>query len=78
MQKRTAVAPPKPPLCEDGLLRIFPEAARFLGVGRSKIFALLQDGHISYVRLPGGERRVPRRALVEFAERLLVSAERSG
>lgn len=77
MPKRTAIAP-APPLCEDGLCKIFPESARFLGIERSKMFELLRDGHIPYVRLPGGERRVPRRALVEFAERLLVSAGRSG
>jgi hypothetical protein len=37
---------PGPSACGDGLLRPFPDAAVFLGIGRSKMFALMADGTI--------------------------------
>jgi excisionase family DNA binding protein len=43
------------------------EAARLIGVGRSKMFALVRSGEVRSVRA-GGRRLVPIRALEEFLE----------
>ena len=43
------------------------EAARLIGVGRSKMFALVQSGDVRSVRV-GARRLVPTRALEEFLE----------
>jgi hypothetical protein len=54
-------AAPGTSACGDGLLRPFPDAAAFLGIGRSKMFALMADGTIPTVRIfDGGPRRVPK------------------
>jgi excisionase family DNA binding protein len=51
------------------------EAARLIGVGRSTMFSLLEEGHIRSVKV-GARRLVPRRALEEFlAERDVTGAE---
>ena len=44
------------------------EAARLIGVGRSKMFALVQSGLVRSVRV-GARRLVPTRALEEFLEK---------
>lgn len=46
-------------------------AARFLGMGRTTIYGLMERGELPYVRIGDG-RRIPRRALVEFAASRLV------
>jgi excisionase family DNA binding protein len=63
-------------LCRDGLLKLHPNSSRFLDVSRSAIFQLVRDGVLPYVRVTrGGDRRIPRQALVEFAaSRLIVRA----
>src|SRR5262249_24922164 len=48
-----------------------PFAARFLGVSRSKVYAMMDHGDLGYAKF-GRSRRVPRRALLELAERCLV------
>jgi excisionase family DNA binding protein len=58
------------PLCADGLLRP-REAAVFLGTSRSKIYDLMAAGELPYVRI-GADRKIPRRACIEYAERRLV------
>ncbi len=59
--------------CIDGLLRPFPEGAAFLGIGRSKIFALMSDGTIPIVRVfDGGPRRIPKAALVTYLDRRVI------
>jgi excisionase family DNA binding protein len=43
------------------------EAARVLGVGRSKVFEMLRAGELPVVRM-GRSVRIPRRALIEWIE----------
>jgi len=59
-------------LCADGLMRPYPDAAEFLGVSKSTVMGMLARAEIPYTRVAGGDRRIPRRALVEYAERRLV------
>jgi excisionase family DNA binding protein len=53
----------------DGLVSV-AEACEFLGVSRSSLYVLMDKGSLKYCKI-GGARRVPRRALVELAERSL-------
>jgi excisionase family DNA binding protein len=62
-------------LCEQGLFKPL-EAARFLGIGRTSLFELLRTGALPYVRILG-ERRIPRRACIAFAEARLVQRDES-
>lgn len=52
------------------------EAARAIGIGRSKLYELLRSGRIESVRI-GGSRRVPRQALEEYVDRLRVDARQA-
>jgi hypothetical protein len=52
-------------------MNIWPEFARFVGVGRTKAFQLVRDGAVEYVRV-SADRKVPRRAAIAFLERKLV------
>ena len=55
---------------EDGFISI-PEAARFLHLSRAKLYQLMDAGQLQYARF-GRARRVPRRALLDFAQASLV------
>jgi excisionase family DNA binding protein len=56
-------------LLAEGLISV-SEAAEFLGVSRSMVYVLMEDGQLPYVKI-GRARRIPRRALLAFAaERL--------
>ena len=48
------------------------EAAKALGIGRSKIYALMATGQLESV-LVGGSRRIPLEALHAFIEQLLAA-----
>jgi excisionase family DNA binding protein len=48
-----------------------PEAARFLGVSRSQVYKLMDQGCLPYVKI-GKSRRIPHRAVVELAAKNLV------
>jgi excisionase family DNA binding protein len=50
----------------DGLVTV-AEAAKFLSIGRSKLYEIMDRGELRYVKL-GTARRIPRRSLVELAE----------
>jgi excisionase family DNA binding protein len=52
-------------LVTEGLQRI-AEAARFLGVSRSLVYRLINDGVLPTVRI-GRSRRIPIRAVIELA-----------
>ena len=52
-------------LVADGLLTV-REAATFLRISRSNLYALMEHGELAFVKL-GRSRRIPRRALVELA-----------
>jgi excisionase family DNA binding protein len=56
-------------LLADGLERV-RDSARFLSVSVSQVYALMQRGELPFVKI-GKSRRIPRRALVEFAKRNL-------
>ena len=60
-------------LVADGLQRI-PEAAEFLGVSRSLIYRLINEGLLPTVRI-GRSRRIPIRAVHELAATNLVRSE---
>ncbi len=62
-------------LVADGLL-VVSKAADFLGLSRSKIYALMDSGELVYVKL-GRARRIPRRALIELAAANLKGGCRS-
>jgi excisionase family DNA binding protein len=57
-------------LLADGLMRV-AEAAEFLAVGKSTVYAMTNDGTLPYVCVRNG-RRIPRRAVRELAEGRLV------
>ena len=49
----------------DGLMRV-AEAAEFLSQSRAAVYQLMGRGELPFVKI-GRARRVPRRAVVEFA-----------
>lgn len=57
-------------LVGDGLKRV-PEAAAFLGVSRSHVYMMMEQGTLPFVKL-GRSRRIPWRALIELAASNLV------
>ena len=58
----------------DPILLTPTEAARALGIGRSKLYQLLQAGVLESVRI-GTCRRIPAQALTALVDRLLVTDE---
>ena len=56
-------------IVEEGLMRV-EEVARFLGLSRAKIYALMDHGDLVWAKI-GRARRIPRRAVVELAARLV-------
>jgi excisionase family DNA binding protein len=74
---RTIAPTPKASICADGLVPPWPDGGEFLGIKRTKMYELMQDGSIPYVRV-AGDRKIPRRALIEYAERNLVSRDCGG
>ena len=61
-------------LVAEGLLTIV-ETAAFLSISRSKLYELMDNGELQFVKL-GRSRRVPRRAVVELAARGLRGGSR--
>lgn len=57
-------------LVADGLVDV-KAAAAFLGIRRAKLYTLLAAGELPSVKI-GKSRRIPRRALIEFAAARLV------
>lgn len=49
----------------DGLLTI-EDAMQFLAVSRATVYAIMDAGHLAYVKV-GRCRRIPRKALVAYA-----------
>jgi excisionase family DNA binding protein len=52
-------------------LATLAQAGEFLGLSRATLYNLMESGQLPYCKI-GGARRVPRRALVELAEKNLV------
>lgn len=63
-------------LVEEGLLSI-EEAKTFSRLSRSDLYARMERGELSYVKL-GRRRLIPRIALVEMAGRGLVIGHKEG
>ncbi len=59
----------------EGLLTV-QEAAQFLRVSRSKLYDLMDNGELKFVKL-GRSRRIPRRALIDLAASGLQGGWRS-
>lgn len=56
-------------LVDAGLLRV-PEVAEMLAVSKSTIYLLMENGEMPYVRVRGA-RRIPKRAVTEYAKAML-------
>jgi excisionase family DNA binding protein len=56
----------------DGFATV-PEAARFLGLSRAKLYQMMDTRQLAYAKF-GRSRRIPRRALHELARSCLVRA----
>jgi excisionase family DNA binding protein len=67
---KATAAENEPSVVADGLVTV-GEAARFLGIGRSKLYSLMDSGRLPFVKLDTA-RRIPRTALIKLAERCLV------
>jgi excisionase family DNA binding protein len=59
----------------DGLVRV-PEAARFLGLSRSKIYAMMDAGELPFVKF-GKSRRIIKADLSRLVERHIVPARQA-
>jgi excisionase family DNA binding protein len=59
-------------LMADGLDTV-PAAAKFLGISRTAMYSLMEKGLLDYVKI-GKSRRIPHRAVLEFAARNLISS----
>lgn len=57
----------------DGLLRL-GEAEKFLAVSRYLLYELMDRGDLPFVMV-GKRRRIPRKALMDYAQKNLVLAE---
>jgi excisionase family DNA binding protein len=57
-------------LVADGLVTV-REAAQWLGLGRAKLYQMMERGELAYVKI-GRARRIPRGALVDVAVSGLV------
>jgi excisionase family DNA binding protein len=55
----------------DGLMTV-EEARQFLRISRSTIYEIMDCGQLPYVKF-GRNRRIPRRALIEFSTTNLVA-----
>lgn len=56
---------------EPVLLPVWPDSARVLGVGRTKVFELIATGQLASVRI-GRRRLIPVEALRDLADRLVA------
>ncbi len=57
----------------ESLLLTVEQAAKVIGIGRSKLYELLEKGHIESVRI-GRARRVPVSSLEGYVNRILEDA----
>ena len=61
-------------LVADGMVHV-PEAAQFLGIGKSLLYQMMDQGEVPFAKFHG-RRCIPRRALVELAASRLVLRKR--
>jgi excisionase family DNA binding protein len=62
----------KTEMMEEGMTRI-TEAAKYLGLSRTKVYQLMHAGELVYAKF-GKSRRIPRRALVAYVQKNLVGS----
>ena len=60
-----------PGLIDEGFVTV-PEAARFLGLSRAKVYLMMDAGELPFAKF-GKSRRIPRRGLLGLAEKSLVN-----
>jgi excisionase family DNA binding protein len=60
----------KEKLVAEGMWTV-PQAAKFLGISRSKVYTMMDSGQLSYLKL-GSSRRIPRNAVIGLARSCLV------
>lgn len=61
---------------DEGLVRPYPDASRFLACSRAHVFKLMREGRLPYVAIgmSGSDRRIPIAALRKFVESNTVCA----
>jgi len=59
-------------LVGDGFVDVV-KAGEFLGLSRAKIYQLMETSELAYAKF-GKSRRIPRRVLVDYANRSMVGA----
>jgi excisionase family DNA binding protein len=57
-------------MVEGGFVSV-PEAARFLGLSRAKLYLLMDKQELAYAKF-GKSRRIPRAALLTYAKSCMV------
>ncbi len=72
---RIEAVPVEPTVVEGELplLYTIPEAAKMLGIGRTNVYQLMNDGRLRFVKI-GKRRLVPRSVLEVFVEDLLEAS----
>jgi excisionase family DNA binding protein len=66
----TAIADKKPDLTADGFADVH-KAAEYLSMSRSSIYKLMDSGDLTFAKF-GKSRRIPWRALRQYAERCMT------
>lgn len=64
---------PREDLLADGCLGV-PEAAEFIGLGKSTLYLMMDRGELPYVKI-GRRRLIPKRVLVRMAAQHLVGRD---
>ncbi len=63
----------RPNLVSDGFVTV-TEAAGFLNISKTKVYLMMDSGELIYAKF-GKSRRIPRRAIMEFAQGCLRQAQ---
>ena len=72
MATKNPAAGGPPTVVGDGFVGV-AQAGEFLGLSRAKLYQLMDNQELIYAKF-GKARRIPRRALVEYANRCLIGA----
>jgi excisionase family DNA binding protein len=70
----SAKSQPQPTATDDKCLQSVPAVAKFLSLSRSKVYKLMDDGELPFVKL-GKSRRIRWADVLKLVERNLVGAE---
>jgi excisionase family DNA binding protein len=72
-EQKSDVLVDEPEELVDGGFVSVGEAAEFLRLSRATVYLLMDRGQLRYAKF-GKSRRIPRKALMDYAQRCLVSA----